>query len=96
MNALAKTEDTASLNLFASYAEEMAAEGMMILKFKRGKYLLGADGTEVGSEEEFAAQIDSLTREWVKWQDGQPLDKRTAILAEGERLPPRDRPVRLS
>ena len=87
MGSITKNTDT---NWLASYALEVAAETSRIVKFKLGSYSIGSDGEAVGVDDEFAVLVESLTREWVRWEDGLPADKRTAVPSEGERLPKRD------
>ena len=90
MNALAKTEDTQALAHLTDYAAEATSAGLAILKFKRGTYELGVNGEEIKQGSEFAVNVTSLIHEWLKWIEGQPVDRRIAVIKNGDRLPGRD------
>ena len=59
-----------------------------LLRFKKGKYLIGED--EIPAGREYVAFPLEWTRGWVKWEGGQIVDERVGKVGEGFVLLERD------
>jgi hypothetical protein len=82
------TQKTAS-ELLAQAAEELSGDNIgRILKFAKGKYYLGDD--EVAINSEMVAHIEQLARGWVKFKDGELVDRRIGKVIDGFSPPPRE------
>lgn len=72
-----KVPTTIDPNAFLDIASE-AATSLPILKFKKGKYVLGQDGEIVELGSKFVANMSRLCRGFVKFVDAELADKRLA------------------
>jgi hypothetical protein len=78
--------DNAGLENLAAVARETQA--MRLLKFNKGKWLIGDD--IVDGDDEYIAHIHELARGWVKFQDGRVVDQRVGIVAKSFVVVPRE------
>jgi hypothetical protein len=79
MNALAKvSHGTAPATQVSPWREavndEAGANFGIFLKFAKGEWLLGEEGSPVPPEARFVANMDEIYRGWVRWWDGKPTD----------------------
>ena len=79
-----------ALAAFGAYADEVSKGSRQILKFKKGKFCLGKDGDELPLGKNLVANVLSLSREWLKWRDGEVIERVVARVAAGEKLPERE------
>ncbi len=77
---------------FEAYADAVAPRTIVgtLLKFSKGDYLAGEEGTPVASGTKFTANLDELLVGWVKWRDGKPAEHIMKRVADGAVLPKRD------
>ena len=59
-----------------------------LLKFVKGKWMIGNDVVPDGTE--YIAHIDQTVRGWVRFQDGKVIDRRIGKIADKFRPPERD------
>ena len=74
------------LNILNETRDNASFEKM--LKFDRGKYL--CDGQEIPVGSKFIAHCIGWAKEWVKFQDGQFIERKIYRISKGERPPERD------
>jgi hypothetical protein len=58
------------------------------LKFVKGEYLI--DKEVITTDSQYLAYPKSWTKEWIKWVDGQPVERKLYVAAKGEIPPERD------
>lgn len=77
--------DADDMNFFNSYGNTAAMTTIkgQLLKFDKGDWLLGADGSEVSKDKQFTAVMDELMIGWTKWQDNKPVATDMGPLASG-------------
>jgi hypothetical protein len=83
-----QTNLPATLNNAAVNILKETARSNPLLRFKKGKYLIGEDEIPVGRE--YVAFPLEWTRGWVKWESGQIADERVGKVGEGFVLLERD------
>jgi hypothetical protein len=64
------------------------AQQMRLLKFVKGKWLIGDD--EVSADRQFIAHAHQLVHGWVKFEDRKVVEQRVGIVADGFKLAERD------
>lgn len=75
------TQKTAS-ELLSEAAEELNGGNVgKILKFQKGKYFVGDDEIAVNSE--LIAHVTQLARGWVKFKNGELVDRRIGKVVDG-------------
>ena len=72
---------------FAAAASDHSFDGKL-LKFNKGDYLVGADGTALPEGTQLVPVMNTASVFWQKWLDGRPVDYRRI---EGFRPPRRAR-----
>ena len=81
------TQKTAS-ELLSEAAEELNGGNVgKILKFQKGKYFVGDDEIAVNSE--LIAHVTQLARGWVKFKNGELVDRRIGKVVDGFVAPQR-------
>jgi hypothetical protein len=60
-----------------------------LLKFDKGDWLAGKDGTEIPAGTRLVAIMPSLLVGWIKWEDNHVVDEIMGLIAEGQPLPKR-------
>jgi hypothetical protein len=81
-------------NLPAKLADEVtnllrASESpLRLIKFKKGKFFVGKEEIPLGRE--FVAYCRDWQQGWVKFVDGEVVDRRIGRVADGFRVPDRD------
>lgn len=95
MNAITETAVGGALaeqgfDPFAAYGQEAAAGSGNFLKFSKGEWLLGQDGTEVELGHRYVANMGELSIGWIRWADGKPQERRMGLLAQGYKPESRD------
>lgn len=82
------TQKTAS-ELLSEAAEELNGGNVgKILKFQKGKYFVGDDEIAVNSE--LIAHVTQLARGWVKFKNGELVDRRIGKVVDGFVAPQRE------
>jgi hypothetical protein len=82
------TQKTAS-ELLSQAAEELNGGNVgKILKFQKGKYFVGDD--EIGVNSELIAHATQLARGWVKFKNGELVDRRLGKVIDGFVAPQRE------
>src|SRR3974390_3223996 len=76
---------TALANLAAVASQ---AQQMRLLKFVKGKWLIGDD--EVSADRQFITHVHQLAHGWVKFSDRKVVEQRVGIVAEGFPLAERE------
>src|ERR1700745_3365562 len=79
MNNLTVINNQSALTHLAAVAAQ--AQEMRLLKFSKGKWLIGDD--ELGEDRFFIAHVHQLAHGWVKFIDGKVADQRVGIVANG-------------
>ena len=64
------------------------AQQMRLLKFVKGKWLIGDD--DVSTDRQFIAHAHQLAHGWVKFSDRKVVEQRVGIVAEGFQMADRD------
>jgi hypothetical protein len=59
-----------------------------LLKFKKGDYLIGDEPVPLGTQ--YIAHAVGWTKSWIKFVDGEVVDRKTYRVAYGERPPVRE------
>jgi hypothetical protein len=59
-----------------------------LLKFKKGKYLIGDDEVSIGTQ--YVAHASQWTKCWIKFVNGKVVDRRQGKVADGFRPPNRE------
>jgi hypothetical protein len=84
------TQKTAS-ELLSEAAEELNGGNVgKILKFQKGKYFVGDD--EIAINSELIAHVTQLARGWVKFKNGELVDRRIGKVVDGFVAPQRRDP----
>ena len=89
-NTLPATQ--ADLGFFSQYgnATSMSTIVGSLVKFEKGDWLLGSEGSEIEATRQFTAVMDELLIGWQKWEDKKPVATDMGKLAEGFRPSNRD------
>lgn len=74
-----------SFAAFQAMADSMQGEGKPILKFNKGRWLLGQDDEILPSDTEIPANIMEAETGWIFWRDGKPEERRMVRIASGRR-----------
>ena len=76
---------------FAQYAAEESKRRFVgtLIKFVKREWQMGADRDLISPDKLFVAAMDTLTVGYIKWSDGQPVDSRMGLVADGFRPPHR-------
>jgi hypothetical protein len=78
-----------STELLQQAAEDLGGGHLgKILKFHKGKYLVGED--EITGNREMIAHVTQLARGWVKFKNGELVDRRIGKVVEGFIVPRRE------
>jgi hypothetical protein len=59
-----------------------------LLKFSKGDYLAGQEGTEIALGSKFVAIMDQLMVGWIKWRDATPVEHVMGLVSNGY-VPPK-------
>jgi hypothetical protein len=90
--ALTEKQATLPITNYENPWLEAAAEGGnelgKLLKFVKSEWLIGNDVIPDGSE--YVAYINQLIRGWVRFEDGQVIDRRLGKVADGFKPQPRE------
>jgi hypothetical protein len=87
-NALALAPESTAHAIAAAAQEEGAAEIGKLLKFSKGHYIAGTEEITTGTR--FIAHIEHWTRGWVKFRNGQLIERRVGRVADGFIVPRRE------
>jgi hypothetical protein len=87
-NEVTKETEIDNFRQFASAARAKQNFEGTILKYTKGNWTAGKDGTDM-NEAQLIALIDQLAVGWTKWIDRHPVDYRVGFVAEGYRPPRR-------
>jgi hypothetical protein len=88
MNNLVAFSNNSALQNLASFVADEATQSVQFLKFtKDGLFVYGMEEAVVAADEEFQVDMDSLSRGWICWKDGRPVDEVMVPVAAGN--PPR-------
>ena len=87
MNEIKKFDDFDELENLASEARRIVGV-LKMLKFRKGDYF--CDNQEVERGTQMIAHVMGWVRQWVKFVDRRPVDRRTYHVMKGERAPERD------
>src|SRR6266536_2673452 len=79
---------TTSDNPWIDAAAEAAGDLGKILKFNKGKWLVGDDVVPLGTE--FIAHVDQIGSGWARFVDGVATGRRIGLLADRYRVPLRE------
>jgi len=73
---------TTTPNAWESYGAVVGSRQFVgeLLKFSKGDYTVGREGTELEPGTELVAVMDSLVVGWTKWRDGMPVDERVGLV----------------
>ncbi|MGI9491883.1 MAG: hypothetical protein ACR2QF_05710, partial [Geminicoccaceae bacterium] len=74
-----------SFAAFQAQASSMQGEGKAILKFVKGRYILGQDMEIVEDGTEFLANIMEAETGWIFWRNGKPEERQMVRIATGLR-----------
>ena len=70
---------------FQAAADSLQGEGKPILKFNKGRWLLGQDDEILEPDTEIPANIAEAEWGWMFWREGKPEDRRMVRIATGQR-----------
>jgi hypothetical protein len=74
---------------YAEYGREIGTPIVgKLMKFAKGDYLVGDDELEAGFQ--VVANMASILRGWIKWQDQKPVEQIMGLLKEGHKPQKRD------
>jgi hypothetical protein len=75
-------------NPWLEAAEETSGDLSKLLKFVKGKWMVGDDVVPDGTE--YVAHIDQVARGWVCFEDGKVVDRTIGKLADCFKMPKRE------
>ena len=80
---------------YADYASELAAGrsnivGQLLRFTKHGQYKSGPDLDPVAEGTRMLVYMPGMERGWIKWRDGQPVERVMGLVASGFQPPARD------
>jgi hypothetical protein len=78
-----------TLSAYQSYADE-AGEMSQRIKFKHGDWIFAEDDKEVPTDETFVVNVSQTWREWIKWKDQEPIERKIVYISSGEPFPERE------
>jgi len=87
-NEIAKQDEVENYRAFANAARVRQNFEGTILKYIKGNWTAGKDGTDMNGAE-LLALVDRLAVGWTKWIDRRPVDYRVGFVSEGFRPPRR-------
>lgn len=88
-NAL-MTRNDAQYDAFGAAASALAGGVKSILKFDKGDWVAGQEGTTIPTGTKLAADMFGAEQGWVLWKDGKPADRRMGLVARGAAFAPRE------
>lgn len=74
-----------SFAAFQAAADALLGEGKPILKFVKGRWMLGQDDEILPPNTEIAANVAEAEWGWIFWRDGKPEERRMVRIATGQR-----------
>ena len=83
---ISATRGTEAENILGAAREDAGFE--KLLKFKKGEYLIGEELVPLGTE--YVAHAVGWTKCWIKFVDGEVVERKTYRVAYGERPPERE------
>jgi hypothetical protein len=89
---MSNTLATANANPFANYERDQATHRHFpgdLMKFNKGDYLAGKDGDPLPIGTQFVAVMNSYTRGWQRWENGELTDARLGFYVKGFKPPRR-------
>jgi hypothetical protein len=82
------TNYEAAVSRLQKLAQEMQSSNLgKLLKFNKGKYLVGDDEVPAGTE--MVAHVDQIARGWIKFHDNKVVDQRIGKAVDGFVMPDR-------
>ncbi len=76
----------AALATLDQFARDAGGSNAQFLKFAKGEFTFGLEGNIVEQDEQFAANMGSLSRGFICWGDGEPLGEEMAPVWEASKL----------
>jgi hypothetical protein len=75
----------ANVDPFEAYADAVSPRNIVgtLLKFSKGDYLAGEEGTVIPAGTTFTANLDELLVGWVRWRDNKPVEHIMQRVADG-------------
>ena len=73
---------------WAEAAAETGSDLGRLLKFIEGKFLIGEDEVQLGTE--YVAHVNQIARGYVKFLGGKPVDRVVGMLCDGFKMPKRE------
>lgn len=74
-----------SFAAFQAAADSMQGEGKPILKFNKGRWLLGQDDEILEPNTEIAVNVMEAETGWIFWRDGKPEERLFVRIASGRK-----------
>jgi hypothetical protein len=82
-NIIPFTDSNAIAQLYNFLAEEGGGEQVQFCKFSKGKFMYGAEDALVLEDEEFAVDMGSLSKGFICWVDGSPVEESMQLVSQG-------------
>ena len=75
--------DSNALAALEQFGASGNAQGISFLRFSKGEFVAGIEESQIEPDEEFAANIPTLSHGYICWKDGAPVDEQMASVISG-------------